>query len=136
MNRTGTGAATVGAMLLTGIALAGCGQPASTAARVPTAAPVAAAVQQRVKNGCMEQLMAQASGKAPQPGTVLHPQKAKLSNVAFLGAIKQVELPGHATGYELGIEFVYKLGHDDPRTGKKLCTINLADSSVVWRSLK
>lgn len=121
-------------MLLTAIALATCGQAASPATPVPTAASVDAAVQQRVKNGCMEQLKAQASG-APQPGA-LHPQKAKLSNVKFLGAIRQVELPKHVTGYELGIEFVYKLGHDDARTGKKLCRINLADSSVVWKSLK
>jgi len=82
----------------------------------------------------MEALKAQASGAA-QPGT-LHPQKAKLSNVKFLGAIKQVELPQHVTGYELGIEFVFKLGRDDPRTGKKLCRMNLADSSVVWQALK
>lgn len=133
MNRTGT--ATIGAMLLTGIALSGCSQPASGDTRAPTAASVDAAVQQRVKNGCIDQLKAQASGTAPQPGS-LHPQKAKLSNVKFLGAIRQVELPTHVTGYELGIEFVYKLGHDDPRTGRKLCRINLADSSVVWRFLK
>jgi hypothetical protein len=82
----------------------------------------------------MEQLRAQASG-APQPGA-LHTQKAKLSNVKFLGAIRQVELAKHVTGYELGMEFEFKLGRDDPRTGKKLCRINLADSSVAWTSLK
>jgi hypothetical protein len=82
----------------------------------------------------MDQLKAQASG-TPRPG-VLHPQKAKLSNVKFLGAIKEVKLPTHVTGYEVGIEFVFQLGRDDPRTGKKLCTINLADSSVVWKALK
>ena len=82
----------------------------------------------------MEELKAQASG-APQPGA-LHPQKAKLSNVKFLGAIRQVELAKNVTGYELGMEYVFKLGRDDPRSGKKLCTINLADSSVVWKALK
>ena len=127
-----TGAATSAAVLLMGLALAACSQPASGVTAAPAA--VDAAVQQRVKNACMKQLEAQASG-APQPG-VLHPQKAKLSNVKFLGAIKQVKLPTDVTGYELGIEFTYKLGHDDPRTGKKLCTINLADSSVVWKPLK
>ena len=132
MNRTG--AATFGAILLTGVALGACSQPASRVAAAPPAAPVDAAVQQRVKNGCMQQLEAQASG-APQPG-LLHPRKAKLSNVAFVGDIKAIKLPGAVTGYELGIAFSYKLGHDDPRTGKKLCTINLADSSVVWKSLK
>ncbi len=39
------------------------------------------------------------------------------------------------TGYELGIEFVSKLGDDDSRTGRKLCSINLADSSVDWKAL-
>jgi len=131
MNRTG--ATTICALLLAGTALAACSQPSSSAT-APAAAPVDAAVQQRVKNGCMKGLEAQASG-APQPG-VLHPQKAKLSRVRFLGAIKEVKLPGNLTGYELGMEFGFKLGRDDPRTGRKLCTINLADSSVVWHSLK
>ncbi|MEO6143415.1 MAG: hypothetical protein ABIP19_05490 [Dermatophilaceae bacterium] len=83
----------------------------------------------------MDQLAAQASGKTPEPGR-LHPQKVKLTKVAFVGEIKAVELPGAAAGYELGLEFVYKLGNDDPRTGRKLCRINLADSSVVWQPLK
>lgn len=128
----------MGAVLMSGMALTACTQPsASTAAKgTPTAvaATVEAAVQQRVKNGCMNQLEAQASG-APQPG-VLHPQKAKLVRVAFLDGIKKVELPGKLPGYELGMEYVYKLGKDDPRTGRKLCRINLADSSVVWQALK
>lgn len=137
MNRTGT--ATIGAMLLAGIALASCVQPApehnSESSVAPSGAPVDAATQQRVKNGCIDQLQAQASVKTPAPGQ-LHPQKATLSRVGFLGDARQIELPGGATGYELGIEFVYKLGHDDPRTGKKLCRINLADSSVEWQSLQ
>lgn len=105
--------------------------PPSRNTPAPTTARVGAAVQQQVKNGCMNELEAQASG-ASQPG-VLHPQKAKLLRVAFLGDIKQVELPKEATGYELGLEFSFALGHDDPRTLKKLCTINLADSSVTWK---
>jgi hypothetical protein len=61
----------------------------------------------------------------------LHPQKAKLIRVAFVGDVKQIALPGEVAGLEVGIEFDFKLGHDDPRTGRKLCRINLADSSVV-----
>ncbi|XAS67734.1 hypothetical protein V3C33_20380 [Micrococcaceae bacterium Sec5.7] len=120
------------------IALASCVQPeghTSEGTAVPSGAPVDAAVQQRVKNGCVDQLEAQAAAATPAPG-LLHPQKASLARVAFLGDARQIELPGGATGYELGIEFVYKLGHDDPRTGKKLCRINLVDSSVEWKSLK
>ena len=135
MNRTG---AAILALLLAGATLTACSQ--ATAGRssidpVSSAARVDPAVQQRVKNGCMDQLAAQASGKTPEPG-LLHPQKVKLTKVAFVGEIKAVELPGSAAGFELGMEFVYKLGNDDPRTGRKLCRINLADSSVVWKPLK
>ncbi|WP_427131307.1 hypothetical protein [Pseudarthrobacter sp. S9] len=91
-------------------------------------------MQQRVKNGCLEQLMAQASGATPAPGE-LHAQKVTLVKVTYLGEIKQIELPGGAPGYELGVEFVSKLRNDDPRTGRKLCRINLADSSVDWQPL-
>lgn len=128
MNRAGW--ATIGVIVMTGLSLAACSQPAAPA-RV---AAVDAAVQQRVKNGCVAQLEAQASVATPPPG-VLHPQKAKLSQVV-LEEIRQVKLPGGATGYEMGMRFNYKLGHDDPRAGSKLCRINLADSSVVWLALK
>ncbi|WP_211879630.1 hypothetical protein [Pseudarthrobacter albicanus] len=82
----------------------------------------------------MNQLQAQASGATPAPGE-LHARKVTLVRVAFLGDVKEVVLPGGMTGYELGIEFVSKLGDDDSRTGRKLCSINLADSSVDWKAL-
>ena len=135
MNRTG---AVMVALLLAGAALTACSQAAavpSSTDPAPSGPAVDAAVQQRVKNGCMDQLRAQVSGTTPEPGR-LHPQKVKLTKVAFVGEITAIELPGAAPGYELGIEFVYKLGNDDPRTGRKLCRINLADSSVVWQPLK
>jgi len=127
-----TGAATSAAVLLTGLTLAACSQPTSGVTAAPAA--VDAAVQQRVKNGCMEALKAQAAGN-PKPG-LRQPPKTKLSKVAFLGDIKQIELPGAVTGYELGMEFAFTVGRDDPRTGRKLCRINLVDSSVDWQPLK
>ena len=135
MNRTG---ATTVTFMMAVTTLTACSQVAADPPSIhpaPSAARVDPAVQQRVKNGCMDQLAAQASGETPEPGR-LHPQKVKLTKVAFVGEIKAIELPGAAPGYELGIEFVYKLGNDDPRTGRKLCRINLADSSVVWQPLK
>lgn len=83
----------------------------------------------------LDQLKAQASVATPPPG-ILHPQKAKLVRVEFLGEIRQVKLAGGGPGYEVGMTFDYKLGHDDPRTTSKLCRMNLADSSVDWQPLK
>jgi hypothetical protein len=131
MNRTGT-AVCCAMTLAAGLALVSCGQ-----AVAPSTAPVAAvdaSVKQSVKNGCIEDLKAHASGEIPEPG-MLHPPKVALVHLAFLSDVKQVTLPGGAAGYELGMEFVYKVGHDDSQTGRKLCRINLADSSVVWQPL-
>jgi hypothetical protein len=146
MNRSGM--ATICAVLLGGAALASCSTPevrvsapdasayADASASPGTAASpgttVDAAVQQRVKNMCMEQLKAQASGATPAPGQ-LHVQKVTLIKVEFLGEIKQIPLPKSASGYELGIEFVYKVGSDDSRTGRKSCKVNLTDSTVDWQ---
>jgi hypothetical protein len=134
-----TNASLICTTLLAG--LASCGQPvpvpapSSSASPTSSAAPVDAADQQSVKNGCLEQLKAQAAGKIPAPG-LSHPQKTTLLKVAFLGEISKVELPGNVTGYEVGMEFDFKLGKNDPGTARKLCRINLADSSVEWQTLK
>lgn len=124
------GAACCVMILVAGSVLVSCDQAAA-----PSSVPVVdAKLQQRVKNGCIDELKAHASGKSPEPG-VLHPQKVTLVHLAFLGDIQPVTLPGDAAGYELGIEFVYKVGHDDSQTGRKLCRINLADSTVNWQPL-
>lgn len=98
---------------------------------LPTVDP---AVHQRVKNLCIEQLQAQAAGKAPGP-TQLRPQKIRLVKVALLGETRQIALPGSATGYELGLEYMYKMGNDDAKPGRKLCRANLADSTVEWQGM-
>lgn len=133
--------------LLAGPLLVSCTQPLDSSAAaassaspetallletlLPSVAEVDPAVQQRVKNICVEQLQAQASGAAP--GTrQLRPQKIKLVKVAFLGEIKQITLPG-ATGYELGIEFAFKMGNDDAKSLRKYCRTNLSDSTVEWQ---
>jgi hypothetical protein len=129
------GKTTLCVALSTVFLLVSCAAPPAdepTADTVPT--PVDRATEQRVKNGCMEQLEAQASPSTP-PGQ-LRARKATLSKVKFLGKAIQVELPGGATRYDLGIEFAYKLGHDDSQTTKKLCRINLTDSAVEWQSLQ
>jgi len=54
--------------------------------------------------------------------------------VKYLGEVTHASLPEGASGYELGIEFVYKIGNDDPKTGAKICRVNLADSTVAWQS--
>lgn len=133
--------------LLAGPLLVSCNQPLDppaaaaspeTALRletpVPSAADVDPAVQQRVKNICVEQLQAQASGAAPGPKQ-LRPQKIKLVKVAFLGGIKEISLPGSATGYELGIEFAFRVGNDDARSLRKYCRTNLNDSTVEWQGM-
>ena len=130
------GKTTLCVALSTVFLLVSCAAPPAdepTADTVPT--PVDRATEQRVKNGCMEQLEAQASPSTPPPGQ-LHVRKATLSNVKFLGKATQVELPGGGTRYDLGMEFAYKLGHDDSQTTKKLCRINLTDSAVEWQSLQ
>ena len=147
MHRTGI---TLICALLAGPLLVSCNQPldppadaASSGspetallleAPVPSAADVDPAVQQRVKNICVEQLQAQASGAVPGPKQ-LRPQKIRLVKVAFLGEIKEISLPGSATGYELGIEFAFKLGNDDARSLRKYCRTNLNDSTVEWHGM-
>ena len=53
--------------------------------------------------------------------------------VKYLGEVTHASLPEGASGYELGIEFVYKIGNDDPKTGAKICLVNLAGSTVAWQ---
>lgn len=144
MHRTGT---TLICALLAGL-LVSCSPPqadptppaASPEAALVLKAPADAvaavdpAVHQRVKNLCIEQLQVQASGKAPGP-TQLRPQKIRLVKVALLGETRQITLPGGATGYELGIEYMYKMGNDDAKPGRKLCRANVADSTVEWQGL-
>lgn len=146
MHRSGT--ALICAVLLAGPLLVSCNQPlappsvaessAAPDSAIPreTAAPSVAdvdlALQQRVKNICMDQLQAQATGATPAPGQ-LRPPKVTLVKVGFLGETKQITLPESATGYELGIEFVYKVGNNDSKTGRKYCRTNLEDSTVDWR---
>ena len=142
MHRTGM---TLVCALLAGPLLVSCNQPLDSPAPaaspetalvletpVPSVAEVDPAVQQRVKNICVEQLQAQASGAVPGR-TQLRPQKIKLAKVAFLGEIKQITLPGSATGYELGIEFAFKMGNDDAKSLRKYCRTNLSDSTVEWQ---
>ena len=143
MHRTGK---TLICALLAGPLLVSCNQPLDSPAAssaspetallletlLPSVAEVDPAVQQRVKNICVEQLQAQASGAVPGP-TQLRPQKIKLVKVAFLGEIKQITLPGSATGYELGIEFAFKRGNDDAKSLRKYCRTNLGDSTVEWQ---
>ncbi|KUM38319.1 hypothetical protein [Arthrobacter sp. EPSL27] len=140
MHRTGT---TLICALLAGL-LVSCSPPqadptppeAALVLKAPADAVPAVdpAVHQRVKNLCIEQLQVQASGKAPGP-TQLRPQKIRLVKVALLGGTRQITLPGGATGYELGIEYMYKMGNDDAKPGRKLCRANLADSTVEWQGL-
>ncbi|MFE4541044.1 hypothetical protein [Arthrobacter sp. NPDC056727] len=127
------GKTTVCVALSAVILLVSCGAP--PAEETSSNAPVDQATGQRVKNGCLEDLEAQASPSTPPPGQ-LHVRKATLSSVRFLGEATQVDLPGGETRYDLGIEFAYRLGHDDSNTAKKLCRINLADSTVEWQWLK
>ena len=95
---------------------------------------VDAGAQQRVKNLCMDQqLKAQASGATPAPGQLRPAPKVTLVSVKYLGEIKQISLPDSASGYELGVEFVYKIGHDDSKTATKFCRVNLTDSTVDWK---
>lgn len=147
MHRTGMSMICV---LLAGTLLVSCNQPPDSPPAagssgspettllvetpVPSVADVDPTVQQRVKNLCVEQLKAQASGAVPGP-TQLRPPKIKLVNVAFLGQIKQISLPGSATGYELGIEFAFKMGNDDTRSLRKYCRTNLSDSTVEWQGM-
>jgi hypothetical protein len=144
MHRTGI---TLICALLAGPLLVSCNQPLDPPAAagssgspvlletpVQSVADVDPAVQQRVKNICVEQLQAQASGAVPGPKQ-LHPQKIKLVKVAFLGEIKEISLPGSATGYELGIEFAFKMGNDDARSLRKYCRTNLNDSTVEWQGM-
>ena len=141
MHRTGT---TLICALLAGL-LVSCSQPPGTIAASPGAAMVLTAPADAVsavdpaehlrgKNLCIEQLQAQASGKAPGP-TQLRPQKLRLVKVALLGETRQIALPGSTTGYELGIEYMYKMGNDDAKPGRKLCRANLADSTVEWQGM-
>lgn len=118
-------------ILSAGMCLVSCSQPSGTSADMPAPAStvVDAKVQQRVKNGCIEHLQTRASEATAAPG-LLHPQKITLVRMAYLSDVQQIVLPDGAVGYELGLEFAYKAGRADPRTDRKLCRINLADSSV------
>lgn len=89
-------------------------------------------VQQQVKNLCLEELQAEAAGETPKPGQ-LKTTKVRLGSVKYLGEVRHTSLPDGAAGYELGIEFAFKIGNDDPKTGRKICSVNLADSSVTWQ---
>ncbi|MFE4834425.1 hypothetical protein ACFRAU_07065 [Arthrobacter sp. NPDC056691] len=130
------GKITVCVALLAASLLVSCAAPSAEEPNATTVtSPVDRATEQRVKNGCLEDLKAQASPSTPPPGQ-LHVRKATLSTVKFLGEVTRVELPGEAKRYDLGIEFAYKLGDDDSGTAKKLCRINLADSTVEWQSLQ
>jgi hypothetical protein len=142
MHRTGI---TLICALLAGPLLASCSQPVDSSAagspetalllEAPLPSDIDPAVKQRVKNICVEQLQAQASGAVAGPTKQLRPQKIRLANVTFLGEIKQISLPGSATGYELGIEFAFKMGNDDAKSLRKYCRANLDDSTVEWQGM-
>ncbi|MGO4805395.1 hypothetical protein AB4089_09730 [Arthrobacter sp. 2MCAF15] len=104
------------------------GTPAASAAET-----VDAAVQQRVKNLCTNDLQAQASGATPAPEQLRAAPKVTLVSIKYLGEIKKITLPDSASAYELGIEFAYKIGHDDAKTATKFCRVNLTDSAVDWK---
>ena len=106
--------------------------PESTAATGPDAAPVEPGVQQRVKNLCLDRLKAEAAGPTPAAGQQ-SPAKVTLVKVAFRGEVRAILLPANVPGYELGIDYVYKVGNNDANTGTKYCRANLADSTVAWQ---
>ncbi|MFC9350514.1 hypothetical protein [Arthrobacter sp. NPDC057013] len=121
-------------------ALASCGppgaQPSSSGAdpAASTAGAVDEGVQQRVKNLCLDRLKAEVSGaSAAAPGQLRAAPKVTLVSVKYLGDIRAVPLPNGASGYELGIEFGYQMGHDDSQTATKFCRANLTDSTVDWK---
>ena len=143
-------------MLFACLAVGTCGSPearhpsAETAAGLPDAVasanasapsgnpaaqapePVDAGVQQRVKNLCTDELKAQASGVTPAPGQLRAMPKVTLVSIKYLGEIRLIALPDSASGYELGIQFAYKIGHDDSKTATKFCRVDLTDSTVDW----
>jgi hypothetical protein len=136
MNRSSR--ALVCTVLFACLALAACGPPE---ARLPVSADPAASsggivdagVQQRVKNLCMDQLQVQVSTATPSPGQLRASPKVTLVRVKYLGEVKRISLPDSASGYELGIEFDYKIGQDDSKTATKFCLVDLADSTVDWK---
>lgn len=153
-----SGKAMVCAALFACLALGACGSPETrpasaetaavlpgavasadaTAAGNPTAAAssagtVDAGVQQRVKNLCTNDLQAQASSATPAPGQLRAAPKVTLVSIKYLGEMKQIPLPDNTAGYELGIKFSYKVGHDDAKTSTKFCRVNLTDSAVDWK---
>jgi hypothetical protein len=99
----------------------------------PAAETVDAGVQQRVRNLCTNELKAQASGVTSAPGQLRATPKVTLVSIKYLGVIKQISLPDSTSGYELGIEFAYKIGHDDAKTATKFCRVDLTDSAVDWK---
>ncbi|WP_232082169.1 hypothetical protein [Arthrobacter sp. SO5] len=103
--------------------------PAATGA---AAASVEPGVQQRVKNLCLDRLKAEAAGPTPAAAQK-SPPKVTLVKVAFRGDVKEILLPANVPGYELGIDYAYKVGNNDARTGTKYCRANLTDSTVAWQ---
>jgi hypothetical protein len=136
--------ALIGAVLVAGQALVvGCSPGEKPSAEVTVSespdsagssfAGVDRDVQQRVKNLCVEDLQTQAAGETSKLGQ-LRSTKVRLVRVKYLGDVTPASLQDGVAGYELGIEFVYKIGNDDSKTGTKICGVNLADSSVTWQS--
>lgn len=126
--------------LFAGVSLVSCGspgtQPSSSGAgpSASTAGPVDDGVQQRVKNLCLDRLKAEVSGAAaPAPGQLRAAPKVALVSVKYLADVREIQLPNSASGYELGIEFAYQMGHDDSQTATKFCRANLTDSTVDWK---
>lgn len=151
MNRSGP--TLIGVLLVSGTLLVSCSQPVAAPPLVdPTTSPERAvtetatpppesppsvadgdpAVTQRVKNICLKELQNQASGATPAPGQ-RRPVKVTLVKIAFSSGLKQITLADGASGYELGIDYTYKVGHNDSMTGRKYCRTDADVSTVDWQ---
>src|SRR6476469_107159 len=117
MKRSDT--ALIAAALFAGVAFVSCGppgaHPSSTGAgpATPAAEPVDDGATQRVKNLCLDRLKAEVSGANAVTGQLRAAPKVSLLRVKYLGDVREIPLSNSASGYELGIEFDYAIGHAD-----------------------